>query len=24
VYRAYPHLADDEFVAANLEEWLSC
>jgi dihydrodipicolinate synthase/N-acetylneuraminate lyase len=23
VYRAYPHLADDEFVAANLEEWLS-
>ena len=24
VYRAYPHLADDEFVAANLEEWMSC
>ena len=24
VCRAYPHLADDEFVAANLEEWLSC
>jgi dihydrodipicolinate synthase/N-acetylneuraminate lyase len=24
VCRAYPHLADDEFVAANLEEWMSC
>jgi dihydrodipicolinate synthase/N-acetylneuraminate lyase len=24
VYRAYPHLADDEFVAAHLEEWMSC
>jgi hypothetical protein len=24
VCRAYPHLADDEFVAANLEEWLRC
>lgn len=24
VCRAYPHLADDDFVAANLEEWLSC
>jgi len=24
VCRAYPHLADDEFVAAHLEEWLSC
>ncbi len=24
VYRAYPHLADDEFVAAHLEEWTSC
>ena len=23
VCRAYPHLADDEFVAAHLEEWLS-
>jgi hypothetical protein len=22
VYRAYPHLADDEFVAANRDEWL--
>jgi dihydrodipicolinate synthase/N-acetylneuraminate lyase len=21
---AYPHLADDEFVAAHLEEWMSC
>ena len=24
VCRAYPHLADDGFVAAHLEEWLSC
>ncbi|OLE82100.1 MAG: dihydrodipicolinate synthase family protein [Acidobacteria bacterium 13_1_20CM_2_65_9] len=24
VCRAYPHLADDEFVAANLEEWMRC
>jgi len=24
VCRAYPHLADDAFVAANLEEWMSC
>jgi dihydrodipicolinate synthase/N-acetylneuraminate lyase len=24
VCRAYPHLADDEFVAAHLEEWTSC
>jgi dihydrodipicolinate synthase/N-acetylneuraminate lyase len=24
VCRTYPHLADDEFVTANLEEWLSC
>jgi hypothetical protein len=24
VWRAYPHLADDGFVAAHLEEWLSC
>jgi dihydrodipicolinate synthase/N-acetylneuraminate lyase len=24
VCRAYRHLADDEFVAANLEEWMSC
>jgi dihydrodipicolinate synthase/N-acetylneuraminate lyase len=24
VCRAYPHLADDGFVAANLEEWMSC
>jgi hypothetical protein len=24
VCRAYPHLADDDFVAANLEEWMSC
>jgi dihydrodipicolinate synthase/N-acetylneuraminate lyase len=24
VYRAYPHLADDEFVRAHLEEWLRC
>jgi hypothetical protein len=23
VCRAYPHLADDEFVAANLGEWMS-
>jgi dihydrodipicolinate synthase/N-acetylneuraminate lyase len=23
VCRAYPHLADDEFIAANLEEWIS-
>lgn len=23
VCRAYPHLADDEFVAANLEKWMS-
>jgi len=23
VCRAYPHLADDEFVAANLAEWMS-
>lgn len=22
VYRAYPHLADDDFVAAHLDEWL--
>ena len=22
VYRAYPHLNDDEFVQANLEHWL--
>ncbi|BCS32173.1 dihydrodipicolinate synthetase [Luteitalea sp. TBR-22] len=22
VYRAYPHLADDEFVAAHLDDWL--
>jgi dihydrodipicolinate synthase/N-acetylneuraminate lyase len=21
---AYPHLADDEFVAANLEDWMTC
>lgn len=24
VSRAYPYLADDGFVAANLEEWMSC
>jgi len=24
VCRAYPHLADDEFVRTNLEEWLRC
>jgi hypothetical protein len=24
VCRAYPHLADDDFVAANLEEWMTC
>lgn len=24
VCRAYPHLMDDEFVAAHLEEWLRC
>jgi dihydrodipicolinate synthase/N-acetylneuraminate lyase len=24
VCRLYPHLADDEFVAANLEEWMRC
>ncbi len=24
VCRAYPHLADDDFVAAHLEEWTSC
>jgi dihydrodipicolinate synthase/N-acetylneuraminate lyase len=24
VCRAYPHLADDEFVATHLEEWMSC
>ena len=24
VCRAYPHLADDDFVAAHLEEWLAC
>jgi dihydrodipicolinate synthase/N-acetylneuraminate lyase len=24
VCRAYPHLADDEFVAAHREEWMSC
>jgi hypothetical protein len=24
VSRAYPHLADDDFVAAHLEEWMSC
>ena len=24
VYRAYPHLSDDEFVRAHLEEWLKC
>lgn len=24
VCRSYPHLADDEFVAANLEEWMRC
>jgi dihydrodipicolinate synthase/N-acetylneuraminate lyase len=24
VYQAYPHLSDDEFVAAHLEEWLRC
>jgi dihydrodipicolinate synthase/N-acetylneuraminate lyase len=24
VCRAYPHLADDEFIAAHLGEWLSC
>jgi dihydrodipicolinate synthase/N-acetylneuraminate lyase len=24
VRRSYPHLADDEFVAENLEEWMRC
>jgi dihydrodipicolinate synthase/N-acetylneuraminate lyase len=24
VCRAYPHLADDEFVSANLEGWMAC
>jgi dihydrodipicolinate synthase/N-acetylneuraminate lyase len=24
VRRAYPHLADDDFVTAHLEEWMSC
>lgn len=24
VHHAYPHLLDDEFVAAHLEEWLQC
>ena len=24
VCRAYPHLADDEFVAAHLEQWIAC
>jgi hypothetical protein len=24
VCRSYPHLADDEFVAENLEEWMRC
>jgi dihydrodipicolinate synthase/N-acetylneuraminate lyase len=24
VCRAYPHLADDEFVAGNLEQWTAC
>ena len=24
VCRAYPHLADDEFVAANLADWIAC
>jgi dihydrodipicolinate synthase/N-acetylneuraminate lyase len=24
VCRAYPHLADDEFIGQNLEEWLRC
>lgn len=24
VCRAYPHLSDDEFVAAGLQEWMSC
>lgn len=24
VCRAYPHLSDDEFVAAHLDEWLQC
>ena len=24
VCRAYPHLADDQFVATHLEEWMSC
>jgi dihydrodipicolinate synthase/N-acetylneuraminate lyase len=24
VSRAYPHLSDDEFVAAHLEEWMQC
>jgi dihydrodipicolinate synthase/N-acetylneuraminate lyase len=24
VHRAYPHLADDEFVRAHLQEWLTC
>ena len=24
VYRTYPHLADDEFVQAHLQEWLTC
>ena len=24
VCRAYPHLADDDFVRAHLDEWLGC
>ena len=23
VYRSYPHLSDDEFIAAHLSEWLN-